>query len=149
MVNSARGPALPLPREDSVDDPVAAHREKLEFLLRAIVGVSCILAPLLMQLGVHSPARTAAVLILFGLAPGSALLPVLSRRRFGHELGLVLGTSLAVSALVAQAMLWVGGWSPSAATWALGCACLASIAVQLAMGLPARIGDVADGDGNG
>jgi hypothetical protein len=86
-----------------------------------------------MAAGVHSPIRVAAALGLFVVAPGVAALPQAPASRPAPvELGLVVGTSLAVSALGAQAMLWLGVWSPSAATWALAGLCLLGLGARAA-----------------
>jgi hypothetical protein len=43
----------------------------------------------------------------------------------------VLATSLGSTAVVAQSMLWLGVWSPAAATCALAAVSLASVVAQL------------------
>jgi len=108
-------------------------RPAWESVLRPVAALACVLAPLLMALGIHSPVRIVCTLVLFALAPGVALLPIVSRRAARHELALVLATSLAVSAVCAQTMLWLGAWSPSTATWILSGACVLGIAAQLAI----------------
>ena len=107
-------------------------------LLLRVTAVACVLAPLMMLAGLYSPIRVAAGLVLFGLAPGAALLPLLAPRRPSVELALAVATSLAVSALIAQAMLSLGAWSPTAGTWVLALVCLASIATQLTVGRSGR-----------
>ncbi len=104
-----------------------------ESVLRLLAALACVLAPLLMALGIHSPVRIVSTLVLFAIAPGVALLPIVSRRAARHELALVLATSLALSAVFAQTMLWLGAWSPSTATWILSGACMLGIAAQLAI----------------
>jgi hypothetical protein len=99
----------------------------------AAVALACVLAPALMLAGVHSPLRVAAALALFALAPGAALLPWLAPRRTATEPALLVGTSLAVSLLATQLMLWAGDWSPRTATCLLAAACLASLVAQLAL----------------
>lgn len=94
-------------------------------------AAGCVLAPPLMLAGIATPLRTAAALLLFAVAPGAALLPLRYRGRPGLDLALVVGTSLAISTLVAQAMLTAGLWSPAAATWLLAAACLVPIARRL------------------
>jgi len=124
--------SLEQPRAKADRQLNARLRASIGWLLTGVVALACLLAPPLMQAGVHSPVRTAAVVVLFTLAPGRALLPLFSRRRFAHELGLVLAISLACCGLGAQLMLWLGAWSPSAATWALAMACLLLIAASFA-----------------
>jgi hypothetical protein len=85
-----------------------------------------------MSAGVHSPVRAAAALGLFAVAPGVAALPIVGSRSAPAEVGLVVGTSLAVCALGAQAMLWLGVWSPGAATWTLAVLCLLGLAARAA-----------------
>ena len=118
---------------------LAIDRSRLALLTVAAAG--CVLTPLLMLAGAHSPLRVLAALALFGAGPGAAALPLLAPRGRDVEPGAVLGVSLAVSVLVAQAMLWLGGWWPQAATCALAAACLVSIAVQLRR--LARVGETA------
>jgi hypothetical protein len=96
-----------------------------------VAACACIVAPLAQLTGLHSPLRVAGALLLFCLAPGMALLPRLSPRPAYVELGLVVGFSLAVCAVLAQSMLWLGAWSPTAATCVLAAACMALIAPQL------------------
>ena len=88
----------------------------------AAATLACIAAPLALALGLPPALRLAAVLALFCLAPGTAILKAL---RGSPELGLVLGASLAVSALIAQSMLWLGAWWPDAAVYLLAGSCLA------------------------
>jgi hypothetical protein len=96
-----------------------------------LAALACVLAPALSLAGVHSPVRVAAALVLFCLAPGTALLPLLAPRAASVELGLVVGFSLAVCAVVAQAMLWLGAWSPEVATYLLAALCLTAMAGRL------------------
>ena len=99
--------------------------------LLSIVAAASIAAPITALAGVHSPLRVAAALLLFCLGPGVALLPLLGARTPALELGLVVALSLATCAVLAQSMLWLGAWSPIAATCVLAGACLASIGGQL------------------
>ena len=99
--------------------------------LLTLAAAACIVAPATALAGTHSPVRVAATLLLFCLAPGAALLPLLSRRSAALEFGLVIGLSLATCAVLAQSMLWLGAWSPVTATCVLGAACLVSLTVQL------------------
>jgi hypothetical protein len=99
--------------------------------LLSLAAAACIAAPVTALAGVHSPVRVAATLLLFCLAPGAALLPLLSPRSAALELGLVIVLSLAAGAVLAQSMLWLGAWSPLAATCVLATACLVSLTGQL------------------
>jgi len=98
----------------------------------ALAAVACVVGPALMLFGVHSPLRVAAALILFGMAPGVAVLPWLSPRA-GAEPALVVAVSLALSLLVTQTMLWAGAWSPHTTACLVAGACLVSLALQLAL----------------
>jgi hypothetical protein len=108
-------------------DPVP--RTRLVVLL--VAAVVCVAAPATMLAHVHSPLRVASALLLFCVAPGAAALPLLAPRPMSVELPLVLATSLASSAVAAQIMLWLGTWSPAAATCALAAVSLASVVAQL------------------
>ena len=94
-------------------------------------AAGCVLAPPLMLAGVDSPLRVVATLLLLGVAPGAALLPSSGSRTAPVEIGLVVGLSVAVSALVAQAMLTLHLWSPAAATWVVAAACIVPIGYRL------------------
>ena len=85
-----------------------------------------------MAAGIHSGLRVAAALALMALAPGVAAWPLFGSRSAQLELGLVVGTSLGVSALVAELTLWAGVWSPTRSTAVLAAVSLASILAQLA-----------------
>lgn len=106
-------------------------------VLLAVGAWSCVLAPALMLAGIASPVRVVAALVLFGLGPGIAALPLIAPRASRIELAIVLGTSLGITAVMAQGMLWLGVWSPRAGTCVLASLCLASIAPQLALRLRA------------
>jgi hypothetical protein len=108
-------------------DPLPRTRLVLLF----VAAVACVAAPATMLADVHSPLRVASTLLLFCFAPGAAALPLLSPRPASVELPLVLATSLACSAVVAQSMLWFGAWSPAAATCALAAVSLTSLVAQL------------------
>jgi hypothetical protein len=106
--------------------------------LLALAAAACVVAPVMALADLHSPVRVAATLAMFTLAPGAALLPLLAPRRAPLELGLVVGASLAICALTAQAMLWLGAWAPDAATCVLAGVCLALMAPQLMGALRSR-----------
>jgi hypothetical protein len=91
-----------------------------------------VLSLVTMLAGVHSPVRTAAALLLFCLAPGAAVLPLLTRRPAHVELAIVVAASLGACTVLAQVMLWLHLWQPVAATYLLAAVCLASIGAQLA-----------------
>jgi hypothetical protein len=108
-------------------DPVP--RTRLVVLL--VAAVVCVAAPATMLAHIHSPLRVASALLLFCVAPGAAALPLLAPRPMSIELPLVLATSLASCAVVAQIMLWLHAWSPAAATCALAAVSLVSVVAQL------------------
>jgi hypothetical protein len=108
-------------------DPVPRTR----LVLLVVAAVACVAAPATMLADIHSPLRVASALLLFCVAPGAAALPLLAPRPASVELPLVLATSLASSALVAQSMLWLGAWTPATATCALAAVSLASVVAQL------------------
>ena len=91
-----------------------------------LAAASCLLAAALVAADVDSPARALAVLLLFALAPGAAVLGP----RWAHP-GLVVVTSLALGALVAQILLWVGSWEPITATYVLAGVCFPVLVVRL------------------
>jgi GT2 family glycosyltransferase len=93
-----------------------------EQLLTTVAIAACVIAPLAVALGLPSGVRLAAVLTLFCLAPGAALVTALRGR---PEPGLVIAASLACSVLVAQSMLWLGAWWPQASLYFLAAFCLA------------------------
>jgi hypothetical protein len=100
-------------------------------LLLTLAALSCLLAPPLVLTGTQSPVRVAAVLGVLALAPGLASLPWTARAA-PDELALVVGTSLGLSALGAQVMLWLDAWSPATAMCVVSGVCLLVIAARLA-----------------
>jgi hypothetical protein len=103
---------------------------RVPVLVAAALG--CVLAPTLALAGVHSPLRVAAALLLFGVAPGAAVMGLLKPRAMQAELALVVALSLGISALAAELLIELGAWSPRAAACALAAVCLPPIALQLA-----------------
>ncbi len=95
----------------------------------AAAAFACIGAPLAVALGLPTAVRFPLVLALICLAPGAATVAVL---RVRGELGLIVGASLAASAVVAQSMLWLGAWSPEAFAFLLAIACLPPLVLRLA-----------------
>jgi len=95
-----------------------------EHLLTALAVAACVVAPLAVALGLPSGVRLAAILALFCLAPGSALVTALRGR---PEPGLVIAASLGCGVLVAQSMLWLGAWWPEASLYLLAAVCLATL----------------------
>jgi GT2 family glycosyltransferase len=89
--------------------------------LTVTAALACVAAPTAVAVGLPAALRLPAVLALLCLAPGTAIVKAL---RGGLEPGLVLGTSLAASALIAQSMLWLGAWWPEPFLYVLAAACL-------------------------
>jgi GT2 family glycosyltransferase len=104
--------------------------------LIATAAVACVVAPLVVLLGLPSVLRLPAVLALLCLAPGTALVTSLRGRA---ELGLVVGASLASGAVLAQTMLWLGVWWPTAYICLLAAACWVPLFKRLPSGLGAPI----------
>jgi len=100
-------------------------------LVLGAAALACVAAPALMAMGVHSAVRVAAAIVLLVLAPGAAAAPLFGSRSAPLELGLVAGTSLGISALVAELTLWAGAWSPWWATAGLAAVSFTSIVPQL------------------
>ena len=96
-------------------------------LLFGVAIAACIGAPAAVAAGAPDAVRMATVLALFAVAPGLALVALLGGREARPHVGLVVGLSLAVSVLVAQACLVLGIWDPEVATYALAGLSLAGI----------------------
>lgn len=95
-------------------------------LVLIVAAASCVLAAGLVAADVDSPLRVAAVLLFFTLAPGAAVLGP----RWSAP-GLVIAASLALDAVGAQILLWLGGWEPLAATYVLAGVCFVVLVVRL------------------
>jgi hypothetical protein len=100
-------------------------------LLLPLALLSCLAAPVLMLAGAHSPVRLAAAVGLFGLAPGVAILPWGRTAGAAADVALVVATSLAVSTLAAEVMLWSHAWSPTAGACVLAGASALAMVVRL------------------
>jgi GT2 family glycosyltransferase len=111
----------------------AATATQTQRWLVVTAAVACVAAPLLVVLGVPAFVRLPAVLALICLAPGTALL---AAKRQRAELGLVLGASLAVTVVVAQCMIWLHVWWPTAWLFVLAIACLPPLVASLDLALP-------------
>jgi len=99
------------------------HRKAL-FALGAVVLA-------LSVLDVDTAARPVLTLAFFALGPGAAVLPRLGvHGDFLMEASLTLAISVAVTMAVAQAMVWTGVFSPTAATaFVLGVMAVAEVGV--------------------
>lgn len=128
----AEAPAPVEPAAAPAAVPVRAPRSVPRAALLVVAALACVAAPLLMAADIHSPLRVAAALALMTLAPGAAVWPLFDSRSPQIELGLVVGTSLGISVLVAQATLWAGAWAPERSTAVLALVSLVSILGQLA-----------------
>jgi hypothetical protein len=95
----------------------------------AAACTTCGAAPLVVAAGAPAWVRFPLVLLFLCFVPGTAVLLLLGTSRVPFEPGLVIATSLAISALTAQSMLWLGVWAPDAFLSALAAASIAAIAV--------------------
>jgi hypothetical protein len=91
---------------------------------------ACLASAGLLGLGGPAPACLAAMLAMFGVAPGAALLPLLAGGRTLPP-GLVVGTSLGIDAVLAQLMLATGTFHPAIATYLLAGCCLPALGLNL------------------
>ena len=98
--------------------------------LLVIAAAACVASVALMAAGAHGGVLTVALVLMLSLAPGAALLPFIGARDDALGLGLVLGTSLAISTVGAEIMLWTG-WEPRAASYGLAAVCLPPILLTL------------------
>ena len=98
-------------------------------LILAAAAAACVASVALMAVGVQGGPSTLALVLMFALAPGAAFLPLLRARRYWLP-ALVLGTSLAVSTLLAMGMTWLS-WQPVAASYGMAALCLPAIAFTL------------------
>lgn len=103
-----------------------ARREPWATALIVLAAASCLASVALVAADVDSPVRAIAVLLLFVLAPGAAALGP----RWAHP-GLVVVTSLALGALAAQLLLWLGSWEPVTATYVLAGVCFPVLVIRL------------------
>jgi hypothetical protein len=90
-----------------------------------------IAAPVLVAIDATSPARTLAVVLLFALAPGAALLSRSAGGSGASETALVVALSLAVAIVTAQLLLAAGAWSTELAVYGLAAACAPPLALAL------------------
>jgi GT2 family glycosyltransferase len=112
--------------ERTLGAPAGLRPRALERTLSGAAVAACLLAPLVVALGLPAAIRLPIVLALLSLTPGTALVAAVGGR---PEPGLVVGASLACSALVAQSMLWLGAWWPEPFLYGLSAGCLALFAV--------------------
>jgi O-antigen/teichoic acid export membrane protein len=98
--------------------------------LLVIAAAACVASIGLMAAGAHGGVLTVALVLMLSLAPGAALLPFIGARDDALGLGLMLGTSLAISTIGAEIMLWTR-WEPEAATYGLAAICLPAILLTL------------------
>jgi hypothetical protein len=102
-------------------------------LLVALAAGACVAAPLLVLFDAPPWARAPAVLLLFALAPGTALLSLLQPPGVRMEAGLALCAGLAVTVVTAQFMLWSGAWHPKLFVYLLAGIALACLARSRAL----------------
>ncbi len=116
-------PRRPRPRR-APRAPLAAGAR----LILVAAAAACLASVALMAVGVQGGPSTLALVLMFALAPGAAFLPLIGAREL--SLGLVIGTSLAVSALLAMGMTWLT-WQPVAASYGMAAICIPAIAFTL------------------
>ncbi len=97
----------------------------------ALAGLLCLLAPLLVATDAPGPARLIVSLLFFSLTPGVAALSLGRHQQSPPKLeaGMVIGTSLALSTLLAWLMLSLHAWQPEAALYAVAGVCLLTLAL--------------------
>ncbi|HYZ30192.1 MAG TPA: hypothetical protein VE570_14115 [Thermoleophilaceae bacterium] len=86
---------------------------------------------LLLAVDDYTPVRFVAGLCFFCLAPGAAILSLLTPNAQRFELGLVVGLSLSTLTLIATAMLAADAWDPEVATYAVAGVCLVVVLSKL------------------
>jgi hypothetical protein len=92
--------------------------------VRIVALLAAATAPFYVAIDEDSAGRVIAVLLLFTLAPGAAVIAPQRATSVGAELGLIVGLSMAITTVTAVAMLAFGVWSPDTATYVLACACV-------------------------
>jgi hypothetical protein len=90
----------------------------------AIIVLSALATGVTMYANVHSPVRVVVALWFLSICPGMALVRPLRLRATHVLVTLAIALSLALDAILASAMLYLGLWSPA---WALA----ALIAISL------------------
>ena len=81
-----------------------------------------------------------ALMAVFALAPGAAILPLVGGRGDALGIGPVIGVSLGISVTLAQTMIWVGFWQPRPAALLVAGVCLPIVVLHLARALR-RVGE--------
>jgi uncharacterized membrane protein len=79
----------------------------------------------------RTPVRPVLTLVFFATAPGIAVVSLLRPRDVLLAASLVVAVSVAVTILIAQSMLWIHRWSPTAAVVVVLALVLASTAAPL------------------
>jgi GT2 family glycosyltransferase len=113
-----------------------AEASATQYWLAMTAAAACVAAPLLVIFGVPAMVRLPAVLALMCLAPGTALLAALGQRA---EAGLVVGASLGATVVVAESMIWLHAWWPTAWLVALAVACLPPLLARLEIERRAKV----------
>lgn len=108
---------------------ISGHAERV---VVASAATACFAAPMLVAFRAPTPLRFAAVLVALCLGPGAAAISMLGGRL---EFGLVLGTSLGASVLLAGSMVWLAEWEPKPLLYGLCLVCLPPLWAGLRRGL--------------
>jgi hypothetical protein len=120
-------PAAPTTRGPTVAS--AVRRVRSRTLSVAAACATCGAAPLAVAAGAPAFVRFPLVVLFVCLVPGTAVLDLIGPLRVPFEPGLVVATSLGISAVTAQSMLWLGVWAPDPFLNALAAGSIAVIAV--------------------
>ena len=133
---SSRSPSA-VEAEEPEPEPEPGHERRRRPRLTAggqlvlLIALAASLASVaVMALEVHSGWSTLAVVLMFSLAPGAALLPLIGARGDGLSIGLVVAASLGITTVIAQVMLWAG-WEPVSAAYGVAGLCIPAILVTL------------------
>lgn len=124
----------------STPQSTATHSDRALFAFAVAI---CLVAPALVATGLPEELRLPAVLALLCVAPGAAV-RAFGRRAVSAEAGLIVGASLAVAAVLAQTMLWLGAWWPKAFLYLLAAACLVPSLARLRQPRPPRTRESGD-----
>jgi hypothetical protein len=103
--------------------------------LLTAAAASCVATVVLVGAGLVPSLAAIALLGVFSLAPGAALLPLIGGRGDMLRVGAIVGVSLALSVVLAMTMLWTGAWEPRPAAVVLAGVCLPILLAHLVRAL--------------
>ncbi len=123
-------PRVPLPDDGALPAPAAPPSSRA---IGPVAVAASLLAIVLMSLDLDWGVWSALVFaVLFAVAPGAALLPLMGARHDGRGWGLTIAVGLSVSTLIAQTMVWLG-WHPVKMAYGVAIACPAIMLVTWAV----------------